>query len=301
MAKRTVAIIALLLCLLPCRALAASTADAAENIDPQRDCVLTISCRYDGEAVAGVPVELYKVASVTSNFEYVAEPAFDEPWLELDNIQAQSQWNMVRSTLEAEIVSGSIEANHAAVTDQTGLAFFGGLKPGLYLAIAAPTAGYRFETALVFLPGLDESGFWQYQLTVTPKPSAEPKEEYKVLKLWKGDEGRKDRPKSVTVDIYRDGVIQDTVILSEENHWSYSWSAKDGAKWVVVERDVPKGYTMTVEERGTTFVLTNTRPHDPSDPPKTGDSAHLLLYVILMILSGSMLILLGVSGKRKRK
>ena len=95
------------------------------------------------------------------------------------------------------------------------------------------------------------------------------------------------------------------MILTEENHWTYSWSAKDdGSRWAVIERNVPQGYTMTVEERSATFVLTNTRiptdPDNPSVPPVTGDTSNVLLHVLLMTVSGSMLIVLGISGKKKR-
>ena len=93
------------------------------------------------------------------------------------------------------------------------------------------------------------------------------------------------------------------MILSEENNWSYSWIAKDdGAKWTVIERNAPSGYTATVQKRDNTFILTNTyipqKPDKPHDAPQTGDTSNVMLYVILLIVSGSMLIILGVTGKR---
>ena len=95
------------------------------------------------------------------------------------------------------------------------------------------------------------------------------------------------------------------MILSEENHWAYSWSAKDdGASWTVVERNIPQGYTMTAEARGSTFVLTNTwtptQPDDPIKPPQTGDTANILPHILLMVASGTMLIILGITGKKTR-
>ena len=70
----------------------------------------------------------------------------------------------------------------------------------------------RFDSALVALPGLGEDGRWQYEVSVNAKaeclPPIDPDEkiEFKVLKLWKGDEGRSDRPESVEVEIFRDGI-----------------------------------------------------------------------------------------------
>ena len=127
-----------------------------------------------------------------------------------------------------------------------------------------------------------------------------------------------DRPQSIEVEIFRDGVSYQTVTLSEGNIWSYAWTAEnDGADWMVVERNLPVGYTVSVEAQGATFILTNTRlpdvppvedpPFDPdtpdvpspSDSPKTGDTPHILLYTVLMYVSGIILILLGITGKKK--
>ena len=63
---------------------------------------------------------------------------------------------------------------------------------------------------------------------------------------------------------------------------------------------MPEGYTMTVEDRGNSFLITNTFDGPPIRPPQTGDTANILLYIVLMTISGSMLIILGITGKRKR-
>ena len=163
-----------------------------------------------------------------------------------------------------------------------------------------------FEPALVALPGLGAEGLWQYDVAVAAKPDIltqpDADVEMKVLKLWKGDESRSDRPKSIEVEIFRNGESYETITLSAENNWSYTWTAKDdGTNWNVVERNIPEGYTMTVEERDTAFVLTNTRSTPGTPPPVTGDSANIMLYVVLLFLSGSMLIILSIIGKRKTK
>ena len=226
---------------------------------------------------------------------------------------------MVRSTLESYILANDIGATLTALTDQEGIVCFDALKPGLYLAIAEPVAKeqgeYFFGSVLVALPGLGTDGLWQYQVPVTAKPEFLPPVEgdeeiqLKVLKLWKGDEGQGLRPQSIEVEIFRDGLSYQTVILSEENHWSYSWTAKvDGADWMVVERNIPSEYSVTVEERAAAFILANTlNPDEPppgketpeTDAPKTGDTPNIMLYTVLMYVSGAVLLLLGITGKRK--
>lgn len=315
MAKRNVAVIVFLLCLclswLPCYAQAASTADAKEPISPDEDCSLTISYRYDGKSFSNHRVLLYKIADVSADFQYSLTAPFANSGLILNGVQSVGEWNVIRSTLEAHILAYGVDADLAGATDQGGQVCFRGLKPGMYLAITEQVLEndwiYLFDSALVALPGLGTDGLWQREVAVVSKAEAIPpieadeEIERKVLKLWKGDGGRSDRPQSIEVEIFRDGVSYQTVILSEENHWTFCWQAKDdGAAWKVVERNVPAGYTVTVEERETSFVLTNTRPPDKPDTPKTGDTANTMLYFVLMNISGMMLIILGVAGKRKR-
>jgi hypothetical protein len=272
---------------------------------------LTIAYRYDGQRFLNHPVKLYKIADVSADFQYTLTAPFANSGLILNGVQSVSEWNVIRSTLETHILAYDVDADFTGVTDQDGQVCFRALKPGLYLATTEQVIQndwiYVFDSALVALPGLGTDGLWQYEVAVTSKskaiPPAETDEEiaFKVLKLWKGDKGRSDRPQNIEVEIFRDGVSYQTVILSEENHWTFSWFAKDdGATWKVVERNVPTGYTMMVEERETSFVLTNTRPPDKPDIPQTGDTTNIMLYFVLMNVSGIMLIILGIAGKRKR-
>lgn len=321
MAERRMGIIAFLLCLVlclaPCLAQAASTVNAAEAIDVDKDCSLTLSYRYKGTGIANVPVKLYRIADVSSDFQYTLTAAFASSRLELNGIQTTGEWNVIRSTLIGHILANNIKPNHSAVTNKAGSAYIAPLKPGLYLAAAVETSSCTFDAALIAMPGLGSNGLWQYQITVSPKgqalPPVEPDEklEYKILKLWKGDAGKGVRPSRVKVEIFRNGKSERTVTLSKENNWSYKWTApNDGASWKVVERNVPEAYVATVDKRSTTFVLTNTlTPDNPpsddlpplEDSPQTGDSPHILLYTALMYISGIILVIVGITGKRKRE
>ena len=319
MRNRKLRILIFLLCfclhLLPYPVMAASTSDASEAIIPEKECALTVSFSYGETAFSGIEVKLYRIAEVSADFQYTLAQNFVSSGLILDGIRTAGEWNVVRSTLEAHILAHDIVPEFTSVTNEDGQASFASLKTGMYLAIVNQVAQdglhYQFDSALIALPGIAPDGRWQYQVSVNAKgevlPPVDPDEEaeLKVLKLWRGDEGRNDRPKSIEVEIFCNGSSYKTVILSEENNWTYSWSAMDdGSSWTVVEENVPQGYTMTVEERQSTFVLTNTwtptQPDGPGEPPKTGDTSNVLLYILLMIGSGSMLIILGVTGKKSR-
>lgn len=315
MAKRRMAVMIALICLCfwltPCYAMASSTTDASEPINVNQECMLTLTYTCDGTAFEDVSVKLYKIADVSSDFQYTLTSHFELSELILNGVRTNGEWNVIRSTLEAHIIAENIKSDAVAKTDSEGLVCFENLKPGLYLATVGTVTGKEltcfFDSALVALPGLSADGRPQYQVTVASKsemiPSSDKEIELKVLKLWKGDEGRNSRPKNIEVEIFRDGASFKKVVLSEDDNWSYSWTAKDdGAKWTVIERNTPSRYTMTAQNRDTSFILTNTytpvKPDGPFDAPQTGDNSNIMLYVILMIVSGSILILLGIIGKR---
>ena len=314
--KKGIIVFLLCLCflLMPHQVMAASTSDAVGPIMPEKECSLTISYGYEETAFSDVEVKLYKVAEVSADFKYTLTNSFEASGLILNGIRTRGERDVARSTLETHIIANEITPDFTSVTNAEGKVNFESLKTGMYLAtvnqIEHNEAYYIFDSALIALPGMETDGEWLYQVSVNAKgevlPPINPDEELelKVLKLWKSDEDRKDRPKSIEVELLRDGNSYETVILSEENNWSYSWSAKDdGSRWTAVERNVPQGYTVTVEERGSTFVLTNTwtpTSPDPGKPPQTGDTSNILLYVLLMVGSGSMLIVLGIAGKKSR-
>ncbi len=287
----------------------AATADPSQPIDKNRECTLTLSYTYDGTAFENVSVKLYKIADVSNGFQFTPTNTFAPIAPILNGIKTDAEWNTIRATLESHIVADNMTADKIEKTAANGQVCFTALEVGLYLAIAGTvTQGeetYFFDSALVALPGIDADSILQYQVTVASKSAYIPPSigdlEYTVVKLWKGDEGKNNRPKNIEVEIFCDGTSYEKITLSQENNWSYSFTAKaNGEKWTVIERNTPHGYTMTVEERGNTFLLTNTYTlsDGPADIPQTGDTSNMILYVILMTLSGCMLIVLGIMGKR---
>lgn len=314
MDKRRTVIVSLLLVFnmlfLPCFAQASSTTEAKSEIDTQKKCSLTLNYLYDGTAFENVDVKLFKVAMVSSDFQYTLTEPFASVNLTLNGVKSSAEWNVISSTLESYIFADKIDATHNVKTDSFGKAYFEQLGVGLYLAVVDTVSKgdnkYSFESALISLPDLDAEGIWQYDISANCKagilsPEYEEKE-FKILKLWKGDE-ENIRPKNVEVEIFKNGNLYEKVILSKENNWAFSWKANDdGSKWTVIERNIPKGYAMTVEEKGSSFVVTNTYTEggeNPNDFPKTGETSNLLLYVIILNVSGLLLIILGIVEKRR--
>lgn len=297
------------LCLTPCKGRAASTTQATAPISPAQKGSLTLFYGYQDTVFADLPVTVYQIAQVSDDFQYTLTPSFASSNLTLNGIQTAGEWNVIRSTLESYLFANSVEPSAVGTTDQNGRISVSSLETGLYLVTVAAEipaeSNCFFDSSLISLPSLSADGTWSYQVTASAKaqflPPVNPDEtvEWSVLKLWKGDEGASSRPDSIEVEIFRNGERYETVVLSEENQWSYGWSAPDdGSRWTVTERNVPTGYTVTVEQRGESFVLTNTLQTAPEKPPQTSDVGNLWLYILLLAASGFGMMVLGTVGRR---
>lgn len=84
-----------------------------------------------------------------------------------------------------------------------------------------------------------------------------------VNKVWV--DGGIGRPAGITVHLLRDGVVYDTVILSEKNNWSYAWDNVDKRYEWSVEEEVPEGYVATYKKNGSGWVTTITNTKILSD------------------------------------
>ena len=272
---------------------------AAESVDLERDCSLTLHYTQRDAALAGQEIALYRAGDVHENGTYALTLAYP---VEIQGITSEAEWQEAAATLSAYLTADAVAPHYTATTDETGTVSFTGLTPGLYLirglSAAVPEGTCVFADSFLFLPR-NESGSYTYDVDANPKHASfvPTGEEYSVLKLWKDAGAAAERPGEVQVDILKDGVLAESVILSAANDWRYSWSAPQGHSFTVVERNVPQGYTVT--ENQTSFVITNTAPPD-TDNPQTGDSAPILLYILLLCLSGMALVILGIWALRRK-
>ena len=106
-----------------------------------------------------------------------------------------------------------------------------------------------------------------FTYTVTNSHKTE-ETEVKVLKVWDdADDQDGYRPDDVTVNLLANGKIIDTVTLSEENEWSYSWTKLDKKAagkeidYTVTEDEVPEYTTKIDKAADGTFTYTVTNSH----------------------------------------
>ena len=279
---------------------------ALSPLEVERPCSLDLHYTQEGIGFADLEVRIYRVAEAFEDGTFELISPFSAYPVNIHGISSQTEWKTVASTLSAYVAADGVQPSNTQKTDHSGSVAFTGLKTGLYLvsgAVAEHESGtYVFDSFMVYLPTPQEDGGFDYQVEAKPKCSRyTPATEYKVVKLWKDSGYANDRPASVTVDLLKDGVWQETQTLNAENNWTYTWQAPDGkGVWTVVEKDVPGDYTVAIQLHETTFVITNTHTF-PGNTPETGDTAAPWLYMITMCLSGLMLLILGMRGKRGRK
>lgn len=281
-------------------------AEAAGFVDTEQTASLMLTYGYDGQTFSDISIHIYQVAKISRYADFTLAGEFSQLPVEVNNVKTQEEWKQVASTLSAFAVSEGIASDWEAVTDENGVVSFADLPLGLYLVESVRVEqekGYcQFDSFVISVPNLDENDSRVYDVAAKPKSvyrEVLPQEvTYTVNKLWK-DEGHEHlRPRSVSVDLYRDGDKVETVTLSAENNWTYSWTAvDDGAVWQAVESDVPEGYKVTLEQKGNFFFVTNGY-NDPTDPPKTGDISNIQMYLLLMCAAGLGLVVLGIAGRR---
>lgn len=275
--KRTLALLATVLCLLT------SVAQAAGSIDLTRKPTLTLTYRDGKTALSGAKFSIYRVADADETGELTVRSEFDEFDLDIRG-KNDRRWREMAQTLESYVLRREFTPTDSGKTDKTGMLTFPTqgktLAAGLYLVIGERhTQGgndYDAEPFFVLLPTQDlENNEWVYDVSAnvkfgkTPVPDDGDTVTRKVLKVWDDDGAGDSRPQEITVELLRNGKVYDTVKLSEKNNWRYTWLDLDAdARWSVTEKTV-SGYTVSITREGITFVVTNTKKPDRTDTPDT--------------------------------
>lgn len=285
----------------------ATAAYADESIDTAKKASLTVYFGQGGKGFSEVEFAVYKVADVSASGEYALAGDFQNypvEWKGLDS----SGWRALAQTLDAYVARDELPAWTRARTGQDGTFCITECAVGLYLVTGEPYVSgdtvYTPEPMLVALPGLAQ-GVWNYDVEVSCKFDQEPQKDEtvsrKVQKVWKDDDNSANkRPVQISVQLLKDGVVVDTVVLNQANNWEHTWSDLDSsAKWQVTEARVPDGYTVAVSRQGDVFIVTNTC--QGNKPPKLPQTGMLWWPVPLLACGGLLLVGAGLMVRYKQE
>lgn len=291
-----------------CAAILCPIRAAALPLDPAAEASLEMHYQKEGKAFSALPIRIYRIAEAFPNGTFELMEPFASCPVNIHNVKNQEQWKNITSTLNSYLTANQIAPYRVEKTDGNGSVTFEKLETGLYLVAEAigetDSGSYLFDRFAVYLPTPQSYGTYDYTVEARPKCiEFIPKTEYRVTKLWQDEGKSSDRPKEITVQIYKDKVLYESRVLSEENNWSYVWyvSADDKSEWTVAERSDSEHYTVTVQQNGNAFSLINTHQAiQAPEPPITGDTANLSAWILTMCISGILLILMGIYTRRKR-
>lgn len=276
-------------------------ASAVTPLDPDAEASLTLYYQKDGISFPDLTVSIYRVARANEDGSFTMIAPYSSYPFNIYGITSQEQWNNVAQTVLSFVVAKDVQPDRELTTAADGSVSFTGLETGLYFvkeAVAKTKEGtYIFNQFMVYLPTPTEDGF-DYDVEARPKcRSFVANPQLTVTKLWQ-DSGE-NRPSSVTVDIYKDGELQETVVLDSGNNWTYTWyvTSNDYNQWVVTERAI-KDYEVTVQQNGDTFLLINTGQPNQK-PPQTGDTFSPMPWMLIMGLAGAVLVILGMRRRNR--
>lgn len=93
-------------------------------------------------------------------------------------------------------------------------------------------------------------------------------EKLTVHKVW-DDNGYPDRPDSVSVNLLCNGEKSETIQLSEENQWTYTWKELDDRYQWTIQEVVPDGYEVSYKTEDNTVFIENHKDYEPPYEPQT--------------------------------
>jgi hypothetical protein len=228
---------------------------------------LTIGSYYDGNPIANEEFELFEFGYFDDNGNLIVSDDFKNYYLDYENITSDN-WQDYAEILSAYALRDNISPQCDGETNSNGILVFeetdSKLTDAVYLIVGETVTDggvrYSCEPFILSLPN-EENGVVVYDETVMPKILIDNilvEGDIKVLKVWDDNEDESNRPDSIDVQLLKDGEIFDTVTLSKDNNWRYTWSNMDpAADYVVLEKTVPNGYTVSLSRTDNIYTLTN--------------------------------------------
>ena len=252
--------------ILPAAALAAPDGNALGSI--------SIAFFHEEKPIEGATFHINKIAEKQGS-EYVLTEDFEKYSVSLDDIENADKLGSLVTTFSACVARDHFIPYTEGVTDSKGRLHISDIEEGLYFVtgdnVTINGTTYIPQPFIFAMPGENNN----YDVAVEPKydlyvDNGPETVNRRVLKIWDDNDNKNgSRPESITVQLLRNGDIFDEVLLSEENNWRYSWemlSAKE--QWLVIEKDVPDNYVLSIAQQGVTFTITNTY-NGPELPEET--------------------------------
>ena len=216
---------------------------------------ITLNDSINNNAIEGANIKIYKLAEAYSKNSNLAFSYHED--LE------QCQKNIEEEILNEETLKCIYNSNLITENENTndlGYVYFDNLDLGLYLIEQTNAVeGYsKIDPFLVYIPQVENNN-WIYDIKATPKTDIIRLMDIIVEKKW-DIVNSSTRPNEVTIELLKDKEVIDTIVLNDENNWTYTWyQIEESDLYEVLEKNVPEGYTDTYRQEGNKFIVTNTK------------------------------------------
>ena len=227
----------------------------------ENDRSVILICRKDSTTLTGMKWKLYRVGE-RSDSGFVLTGDFAGYPIDINEITEENIAEKAK-TLESYAVADGIAPVGSGETDEKGELKFSGLGNGIYLAVGRTLkVGNTYYVPSSLLLEADESDV-SFSYDAYPKFSyatlGGSVGSYIVRKVWINDSSENiAHPTYVTVDLFRNDELYDTVVLNEENNWEHRWRDLEPINdWYVVEREIPVDYNVIIDFNSTQYLIKN--------------------------------------------
>ncbi len=233
---------------------------------------LTLICRTEGVTLTGLHWDIYRVGSRNGE-SFVLEGEFADYPVVLDDFSAEGM-TTAAETLENFAVLDGLTPLQSGETNENGTLTFDSLEEGLYLVSGTIlTIGDTTYVPSTLLFEIDNEGE-AFDLDAYPKiiyrTSSEEISTYSVKKIWQFTMNQESQlPDEITIEVYCDRVLFDTVTLSDANDWTYSWMGDTDCEWRVKEVNIPENCTVKYDFSETQYAIVNTVDNNVPETPTT--------------------------------
>ncbi len=271
---------------------------------------ITVLFKHDSKPVEQASFQIYKAANWNGSTYTFISP-FSDYQIRMPEDSSSEEWKTLSLTLASYITRDSIPAVASGKTDTSGSVRFDGLTDGLYLIIGATTQYDDLllipQPVIVTVPSTKKDGTVDCDVVTEPKYDyrklTDETIERRALKIWKDSGNKQNRPQGITVQLLRDGKVYEEQTLNAANNWRYIWENLDASHdWKLTEKEVPKNYTVQIEQQGVTFTVTNTldavsppsAPNKPSSDSTLPQTGLLWWPVPVLVVTGALAVFIGI-------
>ena len=243
---------------------------------------IEITLRESTNSIKGAEISLYHVADVIKIDNNLVFKLKNELACNVD-LNDLTKENLTKEILDCNLDNTTKLVEY---TDINGIARFNNLKLGLYLAKQTKSVkGYfDIDSFLVVIPKVEDSN-WIYDVKAKPKTDICKSIDIVVEKKWNSNSNN--LPNDVTIELYEENLLVDTVKLNADNNWTYKWeNMKLSDKYSVKEINVPKGFTPSYKVNEYIFTVTNT--------DILANTGQIFYPIIIFFIVGIVFVLTGI-------